>query len=153
MPVNSKLMFDSLVFILVNNSDQVLNQAIDFFSENFFAQLDVYYLKSNEKNVRLEHKGCIVVCEYTGNNKLCFSRQLSNIIIYKILQANEKHLHSKNLLIKEALNLPYNLGKLTRLDLKLILHEAPENHFSTHSNFIVNEIQEIFESNKKPPQT
>lgn len=95
----------------------------------------------------------IVICEFTGSYKLCFSRDLSNVIIFKILQANKIHLNkNKDLLLNiDTLNLPFHLGKITRLDLKITCNPPPLAHFYKHEMFIKNKVQEKLESKKLPP--
>ena len=159
MPKHTTLVYDSLVFLLVDNTKETLDQAIKYFSEKFLLGMKINFHKARESNESLENIVNIVICKSTGSNKLCFSKNLSNFIIYKILETNKENLNKKfpgyfveNFLIKNTLNLPYHLGNLTRFNLKLSFNFFSENHLKMHEKFIVDNVQENFELKKKLPK-
>ena len=155
MPVDTKLVFDKLVFLLIDNRKQTLNATITFFEENFFCNTAVNFKGSKDRivpgteNITVN----VVICEFTGSYKLSFSNVLSNQILFKILQANKIHLEkNKDLLLEnKTLILPFHLGKITRFNLKITCISPPTAHFYKHQKFIIDEIQEKLEAKKVLP--
>lgn len=123
MPNNTDLVLYKLVFLLKDNRKETLNDAIKFFSESFFCNTAVNFKGSKDQVIPGTENETVnvVICEFTGSYKLSFSNVFSNKILFKILQANEIHLEkNKDLLLEiKTLNLPFHLGKITRLDLKI----------------------------------
>lgn len=108
-------------------------------------------MKKGTENITIN----IVICEHTRSYKLCFSRDLSNVIIFKIFQANQIHLEkNKDLLLEiKTLNLPFHLRKITRLDLKITCFPFPLAHFAKHQLFVIKKVQEAVEAKKLAPFT
>lgn len=96
IPENCSLLFDNLVFKLIDNSSSVLLEAKSFFSNNFFPDTQINYVNPGTKVLGNEKNNVYIsVCQYSGVFKLSFSKHLSNSIFCKIFLKNSKYLEKK----------------------------------------------------------